>query len=80
MNTQYLTLILRLRLEDGLSQDTGSGKVNGSLQQVGMQEIRYFDTVEKLQEALQGLVNRKSLPAQEDQDDSEKKMRKIKPL
>jgi hypothetical protein len=73
MNTQYLTLILRLRLEDGLSQDTGSGKVNGSLQQVGMQEIRYFDTVEKLQEALQGLVNRKSLPAQEDQDDSEKK-------
>lgn len=68
MNTQYLTVILRLRLNGRPSQETRPDKVNGSLQQVGLQELHYFDSAEKLQEALQQLVDRGTLPAQTEKE------------
>jgi hypothetical protein len=55
MNTQYITFILRLRLDAGGGQDTANHRVFGSMQKVGLQEICYFDSAEKLQATLQGL-------------------------
>jgi len=56
MNTQYVSFILRLRLNERQSQDHVDHKVSGSVQQVGLQEIRYFDSAEKLKETLQQLL------------------------
>ena len=56
MNTQYLAFILRLRLDDRDSQEPAGDNVRGSQQQAGLQEIRYFDSPEKLQEVLHQLV------------------------
>ena len=70
MNTQYLTVILRLRLDDRPAQSTGPAGVYGSLQRVGLQEIHYFDSAEKLQEALQRLVHRGTMPVPADAEGS----------
>jgi hypothetical protein len=56
MSTQYLTIILRLRLEDQNRSDPSEDRLCGSLQLVGLQKIHYFDTTEKFQETLQQLV------------------------
>ena len=56
MKTRYLTFILRLRLDEPLSQDSARDRVAGSVQQVGRQEIFYFDSAEKFKETLQRLV------------------------
>ncbi len=61
MTTRYLTLILRLRLDNKNSQDSAAYQVSGSVQQVGLQEIVYFDSVEKFQETLQAMVARLTL-------------------
>jgi len=57
MNTQYLTLILRLRLDDHHSQDSTGEMVYGSVQQAGLEEIRYFDSLKKLQGTVKQLVD-----------------------
>lgn len=62
MNTQYITFILRLRLNGEGSQGMIHG-LFGSLQQAGLQNIRYFDTPEKLQETLQELLPKITLPS-----------------
>lgn len=69
MNTQYLAIILRLRLDDRDSQEPAGYKVYGSLQQVGLQDIHYFDSLEKLQEALQQFVAWVALSSQARVDD-----------
>ncbi len=56
MNTQYITFILRLRLADRDFHGSAGEKVSGSLQQAGLQELHYFDSLEKLHEDLHQLV------------------------
>ena len=51
MNTHYVTFILRLQLKGN-----GARRILGSLQQAGLQKIRYFDSPEKFQETLQELL------------------------
>lgn len=70
MNTQYLTFILRLRLDDRDAQEPVEDKVYGSLQQAGLQEIHYFDSIEKLHDTLQQLVVWVTLPSQAHEDES----------
>jgi hypothetical protein len=55
MNTHYVTFILRLQLNSSGTQGMIRG-IFGSLQQAGLQKIRYFDSPEKFQEALQELL------------------------
>ena len=69
MNTQYLAFILRLRLDDPNSQEPAGENVRGSLQQVGLQEIHYFDSLDKLQEALQQHIAWLALSSQAHVDD-----------
>lgn len=69
MNTQYLTLILRLRLDGRQSREAAGDKVYGSLQQVGLNDVHYFDSTEKLQTALQQLFDRVNLSCQSQLDD-----------
>lgn len=57
MNTKFFTFILRLRLDADASQDSADRTISGSLQQVGLQEFRYFDSSDKLQEMIQQLVD-----------------------
>jgi hypothetical protein len=57
MHTQYLTFILRLRRVDRQPDELS---VSGSVQQVGLEEIRYFDLAEKLQETLKRMIARTS--------------------
>ena len=66
MNTHYLTFILRLRLDDRPTQTAAGETVSGSLQQAGQPEIRYFDTLEKLQQALEQMVDSVSLKEMND--------------
>lgn len=56
--TRYLTFILRLRLDDPPSHKTDGDQVAGSVHQVGLQEIIYFDTVQKFQEVMHALITR----------------------
>ena len=56
MNTHYFTIIVRLRLDERASQETGGKKISGSLQHAGLTEIHYFDSHEKLYETLLQLV------------------------
>jgi len=72
MNTQYFTFILRLRMDERQSQERSELKVFGSVQQVGLQEIHYFDSVEKFQDTLQQLVGRVNPSVQEHKDDLQK--------
>jgi len=57
MNTQYKTFIVRLRLDDSPDQPPVEIKVNGSVQQVGLSQIRYFDSAEKFQQTIRQLVS-----------------------
>lgn len=70
MNTQYITFILRLRLDDRDLQGLAGERVSGSLQQAGLQELHYFDSLEKLQEDLQQLVSQAILRSLGRGDDS----------
>lgn len=56
MKTHYLTFVLRLRLGDRRINETTVDQIAGSVQQVGQQEIVYFDTAEKFQQALRRLI------------------------
>jgi hypothetical protein len=59
MNTRYVTFILRLRLDDQKPEDVPGDKICGSLHSlhnVGLQEILYFDSLVKLEQALYKLV------------------------
>jgi hypothetical protein len=56
VKTRYLTFILRFRLEDSHSHKTDTDQVVGSVHQVGLQEIIYFDTAQKFQEVMHELV------------------------
>lgn len=64
MNTQYVTFILRLRLDGEGPQGMADHRIHGSVQQVGLQEIQYFDSPEKLQATLQGLLPAVTIPAE----------------
>ena len=64
MNTQYRTFILRLCLDNSRSQESDHDKVFGSVQRVGLQEIHYFDSLEKFQQAMQQLVAADTPPSQ----------------
>ena len=77
MSTQYLTFVLRLRLDDSQPRQTADRKVFGSVQQVGLQEIHYFDTVEKFEEALQKLLISMSLPSQTQMNEVRKSSQSI---
>lgn len=50
MPTQYLTFILRLRLES--EEENSSPRLAGSFQQAGSDQIAYFDSSQKLKEVL----------------------------
>ena len=56
MKTHYLTYILRLRLDETLARGAGPSNISGSLQQVGLVEIVYFDSLDKFQESWQRLA------------------------
>lgn len=56
MNNHYVTFILRLQLNDGGSSEMSYRRISGSMQQVGYQEIHYFDTPEKFHKTLQCLL------------------------
>jgi hypothetical protein len=56
MNTRYRTYILRVCLDDSRCQESDHDKVFGSVQQVGLQEVHYFNSLEKFQQAMQHLV------------------------
>jgi hypothetical protein len=56
MKTRYLTFILRLRLDNQPPQDPAEEHISGSVQQVGLQDVFYFDSAEKFQQALQQLA------------------------
>lgn len=56
MHTRYVTFILRLRLDDQKSEEPSGDKICGSLCSIDLQEIRYFDSFRKLEQALQQLV------------------------
>jgi hypothetical protein len=56
MKTHYLSFILRLRLDDRYSEALAENKVSGSVQQVGHQEVFYFDSAEEFRKALQRLA------------------------
>ena len=60
MNTQYLTYILRLHIDDRDPLEPAGDKVFGSVQQVGLEEIHYFDSLEKFQETFKEMINGKS--------------------
>jgi hypothetical protein len=57
LNTHYFTFILRLRLDDRPNSKASGEALSGSLQEAGRQEIRYFDSLEKLQQTLGQLVD-----------------------
>ncbi len=52
MPTQYLTFILRVRLESEAPEETSEHRLAGSLQQAGSDQIAYFDSPQKLKEVL----------------------------
>jgi hypothetical protein len=54
MPTQYLTFILRVRLEprQEAQEATPKHRLCGSLQQAGSDQVYYFDSIQKLQDAL----------------------------
>ena len=56
MNTRYVTFVLRLRLDDQKPEDIPGEKIHGSLHQIGLQKIHYFDSLDKLEQALNQLV------------------------
>jgi hypothetical protein len=56
VKTRYRPFILRLRLDDPHSHKTDADQVVGSVHQVGLQEIIYFDTAQKFQEVMHELV------------------------
>jgi hypothetical protein len=56
MKTRYLTFILRIRLDESPSQEPAEGKILGSVQQVGFQEIYHFDTAAKFLDMMQSLA------------------------
>jgi hypothetical protein len=56
MKTRYLTFILRIRLDEAFSREPSAGKIIGSVQQVGFQEIYYFDTAAKFLQTMQSLA------------------------
>jgi hypothetical protein len=72
MNTQYRTFILRVCLDDSHSHESDHDKVFGSVQQVGLQKIHYFDSLDKFQQAMQQLVASDAPPSQVQQADSSK--------
>jgi hypothetical protein len=65
MNTNYLTFIIRLRLECDNRPKSTEASLCGSVQQVGAHEILYFDSPARLQETL-GRLGKKGAPAHED--------------
>jgi hypothetical protein len=56
MKTIYLTFIVRLRLDNGHSEALAGDIVSGSVQEVGLQEVFYFDSAEKFQKTMQQLA------------------------
>jgi hypothetical protein len=70
MNTRYLTFILRLRLDDTQIHISSRDELFGSVQQIGQQEIHYFDTVEKFEEALQKMLVTMPPPSQTQTDEA----------
>ncbi|NUM47761.1 MAG: hypothetical protein HUU38_23900 [Anaerolineales bacterium] len=54
MPTQYLTFILRVRLESVMpsQEESPEHRLSGSLQQAGSEHIAYFDSPQKLKEVL----------------------------
>ena len=66
MPTQYLTFILRVRLDshpEARQEDAPEPRLSGSLQQAGAAQVHYFDSFQKLQDALA-----KTLPWQSEED------------
>jgi S-adenosylmethionine/arginine decarboxylase-like enzyme len=64
MNTHYVTFILRLRLDSSGSLGIADSMISGSVQQVGLQKIRYFDSPERLHETLQELLPIATIPSE----------------
>jgi hypothetical protein len=56
MKTRYQTFILRVRLDEKSAQESHGDKISGSLQQVGLPEMLFFDSVEKLHETIHRMV------------------------
>jgi len=56
MNTQYTTFIVRLRLDDNPNQLPLEARLSGSVQQVGLSQIRYFESIEKFQLTIQQTI------------------------
>lgn len=50
MPTQYVTFILRVRLDS--EEENSEIRLAGSFQQAGSDQIAYFDSYQKLQEVL----------------------------
>jgi hypothetical protein len=57
MKTRYVTIILRVRLDESPHQGAPGGEISGSVQQAGRQEVRFFNSRQTLQAALQQVVN-----------------------
>ncbi|HEY3475509.1 MAG TPA: hypothetical protein VGK56_12925 [Anaerolineales bacterium] len=56
MHTRYVTFILRLRLDEEKPENISDDKICGSLHRIGLEEIHYFDSLLKLEQALYQLV------------------------
>ena len=61
MKTHYFTYVVRLRLTGQNSDDTAGVILLGSLQQVGLDEIHYFGSLENLLDILKQLVMREDV-------------------
>lgn len=59
MHTRYVTFILRLRLDNQKPEDIPGNQLYGSLHQIGLQKIHYFDSFKKLEQALYQLALQK---------------------
>ena len=56
MRTRYVTFILRLRLDDQTPEDISENRIYGSLHRIGLEEIHYFDSLLKFEQALYQLM------------------------
>jgi hypothetical protein len=57
MKTHYRTFILRLRLDDLSSVESAEVHISGSVHQAGLQDVYYFDSVQKFLDTMHSLVD-----------------------